>query len=184
MFLAEMALALILGAEPASFPAFALRNFDGREISSASLEGSTVAIVPTYAKCIFACPMVTFFLTELDKKLGSPENVRYLHVSVQPEEDTAAEILDHFEEHGIDAEGDRRWLFANGPPGAIQDLLEELGVEVTRTRVAEGVLIEHTIRVFVVGPRGQTLRTFDTYFWDEQEMHHALRYELDEKTDR
>ena len=55
-------------------------------------------------------------------------------------------------------------------------LLDELGVAVTRTQKEEGVLIEHTIRVYVIGPDGRLLAEFDTYFWDEKEMRHALRY--------
>lgn len=175
------ALGLLFGAsggdEP--FPVVALENFDGRPFSNASFEGKTTVVVPTYAKCIFACPMITFFLTELDKELGAPTDIQYLHVSVQPNEDTAEEILEHFEDHGIDPTADPRWLFINGPEPDVSELLSRLDVHLSRTRVDEGVLIEHTIRVFVVGPAGETLATFDSYFWDKKEMRHALRYAID-----
>lgn len=181
MFLVTVALSLILGvagdAEP--LPEFTLENFDGRAFTNASFEGKTTVLVPTYAKCIFACPMITFFLTELDKELGAPEDIQYVHVSVQPTEDTAEEVVDHFEEHGIDTGADPRWLFVNGPEEDVLQFLAETGVEVTRTRVDEGVLVEHTIRVFVIGPQGETLAELDTYFWDEKEMRHALRYAIE-----
>ena len=160
----------------AAFPTFTLSNWDGRVIDNESLESKTTIIVPTYAKCIFACPMVTLFLTELDKELGAPEDIQYLLVSVNPADDTAEEVRLHFEKHDIDAEADPRWLFANGSEDGLRKFHADTGVEVSLEKVQEGVLIQHTIRVFVVGPDGETLADFDTYFWDREEMLHALRY--------
>ena len=181
MSLPSVTLALLLGASTANsrpMPSFALDNFDGRAFSNASFEGKTTIVVPTYAKCIFACPMITFLLAELDKELGAPPKLQYVHVSVQPREDTEAEILDHFDDHGIDSSEDKRWFFLNGPEEGIQQLMLDTGVVVTRVRVAEGELVEHTIRLFVIGPEGQTLAEFNTYFWNEEEMRHALRFAI------
>ena len=175
MFLVTAALALLLGGQE-SFPAFALQNWDGRAITNASFEGKTTIVVPTYAKCVFACPMITLFLTELDKELGASEDVQYLHISVNPHDDTAEEIRSHWDKHAIDAEADPRWLFANASEESIDGLLEALDVDVTRTQIEEGVLTEHSVRVYVVGPHGEILARFDTYFWERKEMLHALRY--------
>jgi protein SCO1 len=182
-FLVATILALGLALEPTSdvvaLPDFALENFDGRPITNAVFREKTTIVVPTYAKCVFACPIVTLLLTQLDTELGAPDHVQYLHVSIQPEEDTADEIRGHFENHDIDASRDRRWLFANGPPTEIQRLLAATGIDITRTTVEDGVFIEHTIRVFVVGPDGAIGATFDSYFWDEEEMRHALQLSPD-----
>ncbi len=176
-WLTILALGLAPGPPPdvAALPDFALENFDGRPITNAVFEGKTTIVVPTYAKCVFACPIVTLLLTQLDAELGAPDHVQYLHVSIQPEADTADEILSHFEDHQIDADRDRRWLFANGPPTEIQRLLAATGIEITRTPVEGGVFIEHTIRVFVVGSDGAIGATFDSYFWDEEKMRNALQ---------
>ena len=48
----------------------------------------------------------------------------------------------------------------------------------------EGDFIEHTIRVFVIGPEGETLANFDSYFWDEKEMRHALRHAIPSTTEK
>ncbi len=119
--------------------------------------------------------MITFLLRELDKTLGSPENLQYLHVSIQPEEDTAKEILSHFDDHGIDAAHDRRWLFVNGPADGIRQFLDHTDIQITRTPRDGGVVIEHTIRVWVVGPDGRTVTAFDTYFWSDKEMRDSTR---------
>lgn len=168
-------LALGPASPGARLPDFALENFDGIPITHAVFEGKTTIVVPTYAKCVFACPIVTSLLTLLDAELGAPDHVQYLHVSIQPEDDTADEILRHFDNHEIDASRDRRWLFANGPTEEIQRLLASTGIDITRTPVEGGVLVEHTIRVFVVGPDGVIAATFDSYFWNEEDMRNALQ---------
>ena len=157
-------------ARAQDLPRFELRNWDGTVVSNSSLLGSTTIVAVTYAKCIFACPMLTFQLVELDRALGSPEDLRYLHVSVNPQDDTAEEILLHFERHDIDPRQDPRWLFVNGPEGDLSRLLEELEIEVEKRPVEGGFLIEHTILVLVVGPDGNTLRSLDTYSWERKEM--------------
>ena len=151
-------------------PEFELRNWDGVEVSNVSLEGATTIVAFTYAKCIFACPMITFQLGDLDRELESPPGIRYLHVSVNPAEDTAEEILLHFAKHDIDPRQDSRWMFVNGPQPALAEMLADLGIEVERTPVEGGYLIEHTILVLVVGPDGRTLRSYETYNWDQEEL--------------
>lgn len=174
--MALIAAALLL-ATPASdrLPAFAFENYDGRRLTLESLADATTIVVPTYARCVAACPVVTLFLQQLDAALGAPAHLRYLLVSVQPSEDTRSEILSHFEKHEIDASADLRWLFANGPADAIATFLADAGIDVERTPVEGGDLVTHTIRMWVVGPSGSIAATFDTYFWNDEEMQHALQ---------
>ncbi|MCP3964024.1 MAG: SCO family protein [bacterium] len=156
-------------------PPFELDNWDGRRLSDASLEGKTTLVAFTYAKCVYACPMITFLLKDLDGELGSPQDVSYLHVSVNPAADTRREILKHFKKHEIDPRKDPRWLFLNGPEDGIAELLAALEIEVERKRVKGGEIIEHTILVLVLAPDGRTVAGFDTYHWDTEEMADALR---------
>ncbi len=156
-------------------PPFELDNWDGRTLTGASLEGKTTLVAFTYAKCVYACPMITFRLKDLDGELGSPQDVSYLHVSVNPAADTRREILKHFKKHEIDPRKDPRWLFANGPEDKIAKLLAEFEIEVERKRIKGGELIEHTILVLVLAPDGRPVAGFDTYHWDPEEMDHALR---------
>ena len=172
-------LALTASIPGRDLPSFAFENYDGRVVTSVSLEGKTTIVVPTYAKCIFACPMITFRLRELDMALGAPEHLQYLHVSIQPAEDTADEILSHFDDHEIDAAHDRRWLFVNGPEDGIRRFLDQTGIRITRTPRDGRVVVEHTIRVWVVGPDGRTVTAFDTYFWSDKEMRDAIDTSLD-----
>ncbi len=168
-------LALIVTVQAEGLPRFTFTNYDGQVVSNHTLVGKVTVVVPTYAKCVFACPMITSRLIELDGKLQNPETIQYLHVSIQPEEDTTEEILSHFSDHAIEANQDSRWLFANGPKKQIENFLEEIGIEITRTTVDQGVLIEHTTRVYVVDQDGAIAAVFGTYYWDDEEMESVLQ---------
>lgn len=155
-------------------PQFSLVNFDGRRVSLDSLGGRTTILAFTYAKCVVACPMITFQLRELDHALGSPPDISYLHISVNPTEDTPDEIADHFARHDIDPELDPRWLFLGGAEEEVASVLDAYGIEVQKTRVEEGTLIEHTIRVLVIDPEGRQAASFDTFNWEEKGMYDAI----------
>ncbi len=162
-------------------PAYELTNWDGKRISSDSLEGNRTIVTFTYAKCIRACPMVTYQLHGLDRHLGSPADVRYVHISVNPTEDTPEEILEHFRKHDIDPRTDSRWLFLAGDADEVAAVMKDYGIEVTRTPVEGGYIIEHTVKVFVINPQGKVAADFDTYQWDENRMQHALGAEPQQK---
>jgi len=178
---ALLAVTLVLTAQVATpdLPTFEFENYDGRVVTNAVFEGKTTIVVPTYAKCVFACPLITLRLTQLDEALGAPADLQYLHLSIQPEEDAAEEILSHFGDHEIDATNDLRWLFVNAPGNDIRRFLDHTGIEIERTPVDGGDVIRHTIRVWVVGPDGQTVAAFDTYSWNDKEMRDAIHFSLD-----
>ncbi len=167
--------ALVAALSPgASAPAYELTNWDGKRISSDSLRGSHTIVAFTYAKCIRACPMLTYQLKGLDRRLGHPADVKYVHISVNPSADTAEEILEHFRKHEIDPRTDRRWLFLAGDEKEVEAVLSDYDIDVTLTPVDGGHVIDHSIKVFVMSPDGKLAAEFDTYHWDENRMRHAL----------
>jgi len=165
---------MVAAVRAETVPPFALINWDGRPVSTESLRGRTTILVFTFAKCVFACPMVTFQLKALDEELGSPTGLSYLHVSVNPAGDTRSEILSHFRKHDIDPHRDPRWLFATGSEAQTAAVLSAYGIRVQRTSTPQGELIEPTIKVVVIDPQGRLAATFDSYQWNREEMRHAL----------
>jgi len=164
--------------EPETLPALSLTNFDGAQVELDSIGGGAAIVVFTYAKCIYGCPMITFYLKDLDEELGNPEGLRFVHISVNPAVDSASEIRAHFKKFEIDPSEDPRWLFLNGPEDAIASLLQESDIEVRRTPMKDDVLIEHTIRVQVVDKNSRVVASFPTYLWDDERMKDALRATL------
>lgn len=168
---------VILSGRPqdGTVPRFELTNWDGQRVSTDSLKGERTILVFTYAKCVFGCPLITHQLKSLDEEIGSPPDLNFLHISVNPTLDTPQEILKHFDKHEIDAKQDSRWLFLAGEEEEVASVLADYGIEVKRTPVKGGVLVEHTIKVLVINRAGEPVATFDTYHWDTERMLHALR---------
>jgi cytochrome oxidase Cu insertion factor (SCO1/SenC/PrrC family) len=171
--------AALLRADDAGepFPEVRLTDWDGGAVTL-PIAGKASIVAYTYARCVYGCPLITQYLKELDVGLGRPGDIRYVHVSVNPAGDTPGEVRKHFGKFGIDPDSDPRWLFLVGPPESIDALLAERGIEVKRRRLPAGELIEHTIRVDVVDRRGRIAATFDTYLWDKELMHDAVRRSL------
>jgi len=161
----------------AAFPSARLTGPDGSAVTL-PIEGKAAIVAYTYARCVYGCPLVTQYLKELDVELERPDDIRYVHVSVNPAGDTPGEIRKHFGKFGIDPERDPRWLFLAGPPEATEALLADRGIEVKRRQLPGGELIEHTIRVDVVDRSGRVAASFDTYLWDKERMHDAVRRSL------
>jgi cytochrome oxidase Cu insertion factor (SCO1/SenC/PrrC family) len=67
---------------------FRLVNWDQETVTMSDLRGNTVVLVFSYSNCSIRCPVVTVRLALLDELLNSPEDLVYLHVSIDPEKDT------------------------------------------------------------------------------------------------
>lgn len=165
-------------ASTENLPQFEMTNWDGRKVSNVTLMGKTTILAFTFAKCVFGCPLITYQLKELDKEMGSPANLLFLHISVNPLLDTADEIIKHFRKFEIDPRQDRRWLFLTGNEQRTASLLSDFNIEVKRKAVEGGVLTEHTIKVLVIDSLGNTVETFNTYQWEQERMTNALRSSL------
>jgi len=161
-----------------TFHPFQLTNWNGETVTLESLEGKTAIVVFTYAKCAFECPLVTAYLKDLDREIGSPDAIRYVHISVNPADDTAEEARKHFLKFEIDPVQDPRWLFLNGPPDRIEGCLMDNGISVRKRTVPGGFLIQHEIRVNVLDPDGHIVEAFDTYLWDKEKMLDAVKRSL------
>ena len=165
----------LAGGRASAVPQFELTNWDGSTVSTESLVGRRSILTFTFTKCVFGCPMITQQLKTLDRELGSPAELNYLHISVNPSADTPEEILKHFAKHDIDPRRDPRWLFLTGSDEETAAVLADFGIDVNRRQVTGGELIEHTIKVVVVDTTGKPIATFDTYHWEKEAMLRALR---------
>jgi cytochrome oxidase Cu insertion factor (SCO1/SenC/PrrC family) len=148
------------------------------EVTLQTLNGTPSVIVFTYAKCLYGCPMVTYYLKDLDKSLGCPDDLRFVHISVNPSDDTAEEVRKHFRKFGIDPVKDPRWLFLAGPSEENASVLKKNGIKIKKTPFAEGYLLEQTIQVLVLNRHGEIIEKFDTYLWESERMIDALQKAL------
>lgn len=135
-------LALILGAMPIARAAQAtsplpgdslyqlhvdLTSADGAHQALAGLRGTPTLITMFYASCPGICPLLAFAMRRIDEAL-TPEqraNVRMVMVSIDPERDTPAALVEFAQLNRLDGP---RWLLASTPGPAMRELAAALGV--------------------------------------------------------
>jgi protein SCO1/2 len=136
---------------------FNLNNWDGRAVSMQNLNGKVVILTFSYAYCSALCPIITARLFSLDNTMNSPQNVVYLHVSVDPSMDTSERRRKYFNLYGIDALKDSRWMFISGQKSELSKLWSFYGVTMKRVknkRLPEGYYIQYTPKLVIIDKEG------------------------------
>ncbi len=139
-------------------PAIDLVDQHGATVSLATLKGKPVLIDFIYANCATACPVLTSRFAQIAGKLGGDLGTRVTMVSVtiDPEHDHPAQLLDYAKTHNADRDG---WLLLTGTPADIEAVLRLY--QLKREREADGT-IAHVTTSFLLGPDGKQIRTYDT----------------------
>jgi len=151
---------------------FKLTDRDGKTVTMDSLKEKVVVLVFSYAYCSVRCPVVTARLYSLDLALEAQKDVVYLHVSVDPEMDTAERRRHYFELYRLDAEKDRRWMFVAGEKDELEKLWKFYGVTASRVEVKEipeGYYMEYTQKMAVIDKQG-FIRYETDYNYSEDEV--------------
>ncbi|MGO9450507.1 MAG: SCO family protein [Candidatus Binataceae bacterium] len=125
----------------------------GKTISLASLKGKPVLFDFIYTTCPGPCLMLTsrmrLIANQLGPMLGS--KVTFVSVTVDPEHDGVAQLLDYSKQQGADRNG---WLFLTGPPADVERLMAAF--KLRRQREADGT-VDHVLEYFLVGADGRQL---------------------------
>jgi len=167
-----LALALVLGAcqpsgdAPGSYvvnskadglPDVTLADQNGHSLPLSSLKGKPVLIDFIYTSCHGPCPMLTSKFALIAKLLRSElgTKVTLVSLTVDPEHDHPAQLLDYAHSHDASREG---WLFLTGSPAQIEQVLAAYGL--VRKREADGS-VTHMTTVFLLGPDGHQMRIYN-----------------------
>ncbi|GMQ79723.1 MAG: hypothetical protein BMS9Abin03_155 [Thermodesulfobacteriota bacterium] len=150
---------------------FNLKNFDGRTITLQDLKGRVVVLTFSYAFCSARCPIISGRLYALDNLLENYQDVVYLHVSVDPDMDTAENRRKYFNLYGIDAVKDSRWMFVSGPKDELSKLWKFYGINTEKIEskdLPEGYYINYTQKVVIIGKSGLIEHNTDFYFAEDK----------------
>ncbi|MBV8137634.1 MAG: SCO family protein [Deltaproteobacteria bacterium] len=130
-----------------------LTDQNGKKVSLASLKGKPALFDFIYASCPGPCLMLTSRMRLIANRLGPMlgSKVWFVSVTVDPEHDGAAELLNYAKQQGADRNG---WLFLTGSPADIEQLMNRF--KLVRQREADGT-VDHVLEFFLVGPDGRQL---------------------------
>lgn len=150
---------------------FNLDNWNGEMVSMERLRDKVVVLTFSYAYCSVRCPVVTARLAFIDEMMNSPENLVYLHVSVDPEMDTHERRKEYFKLYRLDAERDNRWMFVSGQRQELSRLWDFYGIEIekiTSEVLPEGYYMEYTPKVVIIDKEGFIRHVTDVFFSDDE----------------
>jgi protein SCO1/2 len=130
-----------------------LTDQHGRKVSLASLKGKPALFDFIYTSCPGPCLMLTSRMRLIANRLGPMlgSKVWFVSVTVDPEHDGPAELLNYARQQGADPNG---WLFLTGSPADIEQLMKQF--KLVRQREADGT-VDHVLEFFLVGPDGRQL---------------------------
>ena len=156
---------------------FNLKNFDDKILTLQVLESRVTVLTFSYAFCSVRCPIITGRFSSLDRSMNAPQNVVYLHVSVDPPMDTPENRKKYFSLYGIDTVKDKRWMFVSGQEAELSKLWRFYGITVKKIEskgIPEGYYMEYTPKVVVIGRDGLIVYETD-FFFNEDEIAKRIR---------
>jgi protein SCO1 len=157
-------------------PHFSLVRDTGERFVSDELRGAVAAVTFIYATCKDACSLLTAKMAGLQRRLGSDfgPRVRFVSISVDPENDTPEVLRGRIAAHGVDRRG---WSFLTGTPDEIRGVVRDFGA-FARKRPRGGV--EHLYLTSLVDRNGTLRVQYLGYRFDPEEMLRDLRALLSE----
>ncbi len=156
---------------------FSLNNWDEKTVTMRDLRGKVVVLAFSYSNCTVRCPVVTVRLTALDEMMSAPEDVVYLHVSIDPEKDTPESRKKYFGLYKLDAVRDNRWMFVSGEKDELSRLWEFYGIDIEKIEekmLPEGYYIEYTPKLVLID-KGGSIRHEEDFFFQEEEVIEKIR---------
>ncbi len=134
-------------------PNITLVDQNGKQVSLSSLKGKPVLFDFIYTTCPGPCLMLTSRMRLVANKLGPMLGSKawFVSVTVDPEHDSPAQLLDYSKQQGADQNG---WLFLTGSPADVERLMAQFNL--VRQRESDGT-VDHVLEFFLVGANGQQL---------------------------
>jgi protein SCO1/2 len=136
-------------------PDFTLTDQSGRKVSLSDFRGKTVLLSFMFTQCPDVCPLMANKVATVLNQLGADAaDVQFLMVSIDPPNDTPANIDAFLAQHGLAGSGA---LYLNGDEAALQATYRAYGIGMDHAGTHGGVSsISHTDAVYVIDSKGRS----------------------------
>ncbi len=116
-------------------------------------QGQPTLVTMFYASCPHVCPLIISTIKLTEAKLSEVErsNLRVLMISVDPETDTPAVLLENMQRHALDAE---RWSMVRPEPGDLRAIAGVLGIKYKQLPDGE---FNHSTKISLLDGNGSPL---------------------------
>jgi protein SCO1/2 len=120
-------------------------------------KGQPVLVTMFYASCPHVCPMLISTIRQLESKLSPEElsELRVITISIDPERDVPALLLETMQRHSVDA---NRWSMVRPEPGDLRAIAGVFGVKYKQLPDGE---FSHSTKIILLDRDGVTLASSD-----------------------
>ena len=99
---------------------------EGKTIQLKELKGKTLVIVMIYTTCKAACPRLVADMRSIEEKVSKGDNIHYVMVSIDPENDTPKRLKEFAIENQMD---ETQWIFLQGTESSVREFANVLAVK-------------------------------------------------------
>lgn len=156
-----------------AIPDFELTDQDGRPVDASILDGHVTILAFIFTNCPFACPGMTGQMVEHQDRLEGT-GVRFLSISVDPDNDTPEVLRAYGERNEVDFE---RWSFLTGPFEQVRSIVrdslnfhvgEDASRQITKADGSTMNNVSHPSHLILVGPGREVLGIY--LYYEEDRM--------------
>jgi protein SCO1 len=139
-------------------PDFALLDASGKPFTRQDLSGAPTLVFFGFTHCPDVCPTTLVKLAQVRKQAALPQ-LRVLFVSIDPQRDTPAVVMQYVHAFDPQFEG------ATGEPATIDSLAKGFGVAVNRVELPGGdYTMDHSAVVFLLDASARMVAVFTPPF--------------------
>ncbi|WP_218598954.1 SCO family protein [Polaribacter sp. NJDZ03] len=124
---------------------------DGKEIALKELKGKTLVMVMIYTTCKAACPRLTADMRNIEEKIPTDlkNDVAFVLVSIDPENDTPKKLKEFAKENFID---NKQWTLLQGTESGVREFANVLAVKYKQISPLD---FSHSNIISVFNPEGE-----------------------------
>ncbi len=134
-------------------PEFHMTDQNGQPFGRDDMLGHITIVDFFFTSCPGVCPVLNGNMAELYRTLKGSDQVHFLSISVDPENDSLAALKAYAKDMGVD---DNRWVFLRAPLPEVKQLCEQ-GFMLPAEKLPMG----HTTRFTLVDARGRIRGYYD-----------------------
>lgn len=120
-------------------------------------KGQPLLVTMIYASCPHVCPMIISTIQQLESKLSAEERseLRVMTISIDPERDVPALLLETMQRHSVDAS---RWSMVRPEPGDLRAIAGVFGIKYKQLPDGE---FSHSTKIILLDRDGVTVASTD-----------------------
>jgi protein SCO1 len=149
-------------------PDFTLRDSADQPFALSQLRGRVVLLSFIYTSCTTTCPLLMQQMVQLEDRLKHAglwgSSVGFVSVTVDPERDSAATLIDYAQHLGAT---DANWRFLRERPAQLQPVLA--AYHEWAKRMPDGD-IDHPARIYLIDGRRNIREIYALSFFDERQV--------------